>query len=207
MAPKTTAAPFVPATRDLDVLRSAAEACRGCPLWEPATQVVFGAGDPAASVLLVGEMPGDKEDLAGEPFVGPAGRILDQALEAAGIDRTRCYTTNAVKHFKYEQRGARRIHKTPSRTEVVSCRPWLEAELDTVAPEVLVLLGATAAKAVLGPGFRVTADRGRLLESDAAPAVVATVHPSQVLRVPREGRDDALAGLVADLTVVAGLLD
>lgn len=207
MAPRTTAAEFVPPSRELDDLRAAAAQCRGCDLWRPATQVVFGDGDPDARLVLVGEMPGDKEDLAGEPFVGPAGRVLDQALAEAGIDRQQVYTTNAVKHFKYEQRGARRLHKTPSRTEVVSCRPWLEAELESLGPEVLVLLGATAAKAVLGPSFKVTQDRGRDLDSDVAPHVVATIHPSQVLRVPKEGRDEARRGLVEDLRVAAALLD
>lgn len=206
MAPKTTAAEFVPASRDLDELRRAATECRGCDLWAPATQVVFGQGDPRARVILVGEQPGDKEDRAGEPFVGPAGRILDQALGEAGLDRSRTYLTNAVKHFKFEERGKRRIHKTPSRTEVVSCRPWLEAEVASLRPEVLVLLGATAAKAVMGPSFRVTAERGRVLSSDLAPSVVATVHPSQVLRVPSGDRDEAFAGLVADLRVAAALL-
>lgn len=207
MPPATTAEEFVPPSRQLDVLRSAAAQCRGCDLWRPATQVVFGDGDPDARLVLVGEMPGDNEDVAGEPFVGPAGRILDDALHEAGIDRSTAYVTNAVKHFKYEQRGKRRIHKTPSRSEVVSCRPWLEAELEAVRPEVLVLLGATAAKAILGPSFRVTVDRGRDLDSDVAPHVVATIHPSQVLRVPGPGRADARAGLVADLRVVADLLD
>jgi uracil-DNA glycosylase len=207
MAPETTAQEYLPTSRDLDDLRAAAARCRGCDLWAAATQVVFGAGDPGARVVLVGEMPGDREDLAGEPFVGPAGRILDQALEQAGIDRGATYATNVVKHFKFEERGKRRIHKTPSRTEVVSCRPWLLAELESLRPEVVVLLGATAAKAVMGPSFRVTVDRGRLLDSDVAEHVVATIHPSQVLRVPPADREGALAGLVADLRVVAGLLD
>jgi uracil-DNA glycosylase family protein len=207
MAPRTTAAGFLPDSRDLDELRQAATRCRGCDLWAPATQVVFGHGPSRARVVLVGEMPGDKEDLAGEPFVGPAGRVLDQALDQAGIERAAAYATNAVKHFKFEERGKRRIHKTPTRTEVVSCRPWLDAELDAIHPEVVVLLGATAAKAIMGPSFRVTVDRGRDLDSDVAEHVVATIHPSQVLRVPPEDRDRALAGLVADLRVVAALLD
>jgi DNA polymerase len=203
---RITAADFVPASRDLDDLRRAAESCRGCDLWAPATQVVFGDGNPNARVVLVGEQPGDKEDLAGKPFVGPAGHILDQALERAGIDRRTVWATNAVKHFKFEERGKRRIHKTPSRTEVVSCRPWLEAEVQALRPEVVVLLGATAAKAVMGPSFKVTVDRGRDLPSDVADHVVATIHPSQVLRVPPQDRDEALAGLVADLSLVPRLL-
>jgi uracil-DNA glycosylase len=207
MGSTTTAAEFLPASRDLDDLRAAAARCRGCPLWEPATQVVFGDGPPRARVVLVGEMPGDAEDLAGVPFVGPAGRVLDEALDRAGIERSSAYATNAVKHFKFEQRGRRRIHKTPSRTEVVSCRPWLEAELAALRPDVVVLLGATASKALLGPSFRVTVQRGRDLHCDVADHVVATVHPSQVLRVPRQGRDDAFDGLVSDLRVVARLLD
>ena len=199
-----TAAPYVPETDDLEQLRSAAPDCRGCPLWEPATQVVFGRGDAGARLLLVGEQPGDVEDQQGVPFVGPAGRLLVQALDEAGVDRTDVYVTNAVKHFKFTVRGKRRIHATPDTYEVAACKPWLVAELAVVRPELVVLLGATAAKALLGPSFRVTQSRGQLLEGPSGERVVATVHPSSVLRA--DDRDAAMAGLVADLRVIAGLM-
>ncbi|MGA5466353.1 UdgX family uracil-DNA binding protein [Mycobacterium sp. NPDC050041] len=207
---------FVPATADLAVLAEAAQGCKGCDLYLDATQTVFGAGSKAATMMLVGEQPGDQEDRAGAPFVGPAGKLLDRALVAAGIDRDAVYVTNAVKHFKFTlpERGTRRIHKTPSRTEVVACRPWLITELDAVEPDVVVLLGATAAKALLGNDFRVTAHRGEVLRLppsttglDVDPQVVATVHPSSVLRGPPEDREKAFEGLTADLRVAAGLLD
>ena len=201
------AAEFVPDSRSLDRLRSAALGCQGCDLYRDATQTVFGDGPVPATVLMLGEQPGDTEDVAGEPFVGPAGRLLDRALDEAGIDRSQVYVTNAVKHFKFvpSERGKQRIHKKPSRGEIVACRPWLVAELEAVQPEVVVLLGATAASSLMGPSFRVTAHRGELL---AAPAefggrperVLATVHPSSVLRAP--DRDEAYAGLVADLRPV-----
>lgn len=158
-----SAADFLPSGRSLSTLREAAASCRGCPLWAPATQTVFGAGPADARVVLVGEQPGDQEDRRGEPFVGPAGRVLDQALDEAGIDRGAAYVTNAVKHFKFEERGKRRLHKTPSATEVRACRPWLTAEIEALAPDVLVPMGATAAKAVHGPDFRVTRHRGEVI--------------------------------------------
>ena len=180
------ATPFLPEPgAGLDALREAARGCRGCDLWKPATQTVFGEGPADATFVLVGEVPGDREDRAGRPFVGPAGRELDRALEAAGIDRAETYVTNAVKHFRFEERGKRRIHQKPDAKQVKACRPWLLAELDTLRPEVLVLLGATAAKSLLGSRFRLMAERGRPLDSDLAPVVIATIHPSAILR----GRD------------------
>jgi DNA polymerase len=208
------AAEFVPDTDDLTVLSDASQSCRGCDLYRNATQAVFGAGSLNAKVVLVGEQPGDQEDKAGQPFVGPAGRLLDKALAAAGIDRDQVYVTNAVKHFKFEERGTRRIHKTPSRTEVVSCRPWLLTEINALQPDVVVLLGATAAKSLMGSSFRLTAHRGEVLklpavaekvDLDADPQVVATMHPSAILRGPPEDREKAFDALVADLRVVATL--
>jgi DNA polymerase len=211
-----TAAPFVPplvgGQADLATLAGALDGCRGCPLWEPATQAVPGAGPVDARVVLVGEQPGDQEDRAGRPFVGPAGRLLDEALEAAGIDRSTAYVTNAVKHFKFRAQGKRRIHASPDTWEVRACTPWLQAEMAVLKPEVVVLLGATAGKAVFGPSFRVTQSRGVLLPwppsgDDArygSGQALATLHPSAVLRA--DDRDAALAGLVADLRVVAGVL-
>jgi uracil-DNA glycosylase family protein len=200
-----------PDTTDLDRLRSAASGCQGCPLHQDATQTVFGEGTAGAKVLVVGEQPGDKEDLAGEPFVGPAGKLLDRAFEEAGFDRRSLYVTNAVKHFKFkrDERGKRRIHQKPGRTEVVACRPWLLSELRAVRPELVLLLGATAAQSLLGPKFRLTAHRGEPLEPPAelaelVPSAMATVHPSAVLRAP--DRDDAYAGFVADLRAAAKLL-
>jgi DNA polymerase len=199
---------FIPEDADLAGLRAAAASCQGCDLYKKATQTVFGEGPSDARVVLVGEVPGDQEDRNGQPFVGPAGRVLDRALAAAGIDRSLVYVTNAVKHFKFvpAERGPRRIHRTPSRTEVVACRPWLDAELDVVGPELVVCLGATAAKSLLGPDFRVTQERGKLLSvpgRDDLP-LVATVHPSAVLRA--DDREAAHQGLVADLTVAAKVL-
>ena len=198
---------FLPERRSLKTLRDAAAGCRGCPLWRPATQTVFGEGRKASRVMLVGEQPGDREDQAGEPFVGPAGRELDRGLEAAGIARADAYVTNAVKHFKFEERGRRRIHQTPKRFEIDACRPWLDAELDVVKPEALILLGATAAKALLGSAFKVTQHRGEMLDSELAPIVSATIHPSAILR----SRDDAeraaeREAFAADLRVVARAL-
>jgi uracil-DNA glycosylase len=181
------ATPFLPERSSLKALREASAGCRGCHLWRGATQTVFGDGRKASRLMLVGEQPGDKEDLAGKPFVGPAGRELDRGLEAAGIERADAYLTNVVKHFKFEERGRRRIHQTPKRFEVDACRPWLEEELKVVRPEALVLLGAIAAKALLGSSFKVTQHRGELLDSDLAPVVSATIHPSAILRAP----DDA----------------
>ncbi|HLI01730.1 MAG TPA: UdgX family uracil-DNA binding protein [Acidimicrobiales bacterium] len=192
----------------LEDARRRAEGCQACELWRNATQTVFGEGRPGAPLMLVGEQPGDREDLAGHPFVGPAGRVLDEALAEAGIEREDAYVTNAVKHFKWTARGKRRIHGKPNRQEVTACRPWLAAELAAVGPEVVVALGATAAQALLGPAFRLTQHRGEdLAGTGIAPHVLATAHPSSVLRVPDPaGRAEARAALVADLAVAARLL-
>jgi DNA polymerase len=201
------ATPFLPERSSLKGLREAAAGCRGCHLWRGATQTVFGEGRRSSSVMLVGEQPGDKEDRAGEPFVGPAGRELDRGLEAAGIERADAYVTNVVKHFKFEERGRRRIHQTPKRFEIDACKPWLEEELKVVKPEALVLLGATAAKALLGSSFRVTKHRGELLDSDLAPIVTATIHPSAILRAPDEqARQEEREAFAEDLRVVAQAL-
>jgi DNA polymerase len=197
----------VPETRNLPKLRSAAAVCKACDLWKTGTQTVFGEGSKNAEIVFVGEQPGDKEDLAGKPFVGPAGRVFDEGLAVAGIDRRAAFVTNAVKHFKWEARGKRRIHQKPNAAELAACRPWLDAELDAVRPKVLVLLGATAAQALLGRQFRVTKNRGRPVESDLAPQVLATVHPSSILRQRTdEERAAAMADFVSDLRVVAKLL-
>jgi DNA polymerase len=201
------ATPFVPDTTSLRALRGAAAACRGCHLHGPATQTVFGEGPRKARVMLVGEMPGDREDREGHPFVGPAGRELDQALDDAGIDRGELYVTNVVKHFKFEERGKRRIHQTPKRWEVQACMPWLRSELAAVRPEVLVLLGATAGKALLGSGFKLAEARGAVLDSDLAPVVTATAHPSSILRMPdHDARERARADVRSDLALVAEAL-
>jgi uracil-DNA glycosylase family protein len=201
------AAAPVPETLNLSKLREAAAGCKACDLWKTGTQTVFGEGAKSAEIVFVGEQPGDKEDLAGKPFVGPAGRVFDEGLAAAGIDRRLAYVTNAVKHFKWEARGKRRIHQKPNAAELAACKPWLDAELDAVRPSVLVLMGATAAQALLGRQFRVTKDRGRPVESDLAPYVLATVHPSSILRQrTEEERDAAMADFIADLKVVAKLL-
>jgi len=192
------ATPFLPDRLSLKALRESAAGCRGCHLWRPATQTVFGEGRKSSRLMLVGEQPGDKEDQQGKPFVGPASRELDRGLEAAGIDRAEAYLTNVVKHFKFEERGRRRIHQTPKRFEVEACRPWLDAELAVVRPEALVLLGAIAAKALLGSSFKVTKQRGRLLDSELAPVVIATVHPSSILRQPDEERRVAEREAFAD---------
>jgi DNA polymerase len=210
-----------PAGVGLDGLRQAAAGCRACELWEPATQTVFGEGPETARVVLVGEQPGDQEDRRGEPFVGPAGKLLDRALGDAGIDRRDAYVTNAVKHFRFTVKGKRRIHQTPGAEHMRACRPWLEAEFVVLRPEVVVALGATAAKALISPSFRITKDRGRLLpwtatgvepagdEDEDAPSqtwMLATTHPSAVLRTPDESRAAAYDALVADLGVVAHAL-
>ena len=205
-APTGSAADFLPVRRTLPALREAAAGCRGCHLWQVGTQTVFGEGAAKAEAMFVGEQPGDQEDKAGRPFVGPAGRVFDDALEAAGIDRSTTYVTNAVKHFKWQARGKRRIHQKPNWAEMTACRPWLEAELAVVKPRVLVLLGATAAQSLLGRQFRVTQHRGEPLDSDLAELVTATVHPSSILRGEPEQRDDAFAAFVADLSVVADAL-
>jgi uracil-DNA glycosylase len=201
-----TAADFLPDRLSLTALREAALGCKGCHLWELGTQTVFGEGPKNASAMFVGEAPGDQEDKQGKPFVGPAGHILDQALEAAGIDRSTAYLTNAVKHFKWQARGKRRIHQKPNWTEMTACRPWLEAELAVIRPRVLVLLGATAAQTLLGREFRVTQHRGELLASDLAEAVTATVHPSSILRGEPAQREASFNAFVDDLKLVAGLL-
>jgi len=190
-------------TKTLKQLREDARGCQNCTLWANATQTVFGAGDPHARVMLVGEQPGDEEDKKGLPFVGPAGRLLDKALTEAGVDREHLYVTNAVKHFKWQARGKRRIHQKPNWTEMTACRPWLQAELEVVKPRVLVLLGATAAQTLLGRQFRVTQWRGRPIESDLAELVTATVHPSSILRGEPEERETNFAAFVDDLRLVA----
>jgi uracil-DNA glycosylase len=201
------ATPFLPKQRTLSALREAVQGCRGCHLWRGTTQAVFGEGLKRARVMLIGEQPGDKEDLAGKPFVGPAGRELDRGLEAAGIARDEAYVTNVVKHFKFEERGRRRIHQTPKRFEIEACKPWLSEELRVVEPEAVVLLGATAAKALLGSSFRVTQHRGELLDSDIAPLVSATIHPSAILRAPDEqARAAERAAFAEDLRAVAQAL-
>jgi len=199
-----TAVPFLPENPTLPRLREAAAGCRGCDLWQRGTQTVFGEGSPHARIMMVGEQPGDKEDLAGRPFVGPAGAVLDKALEEAGIDRDDVYVTNIVKHFKWEPRGKRRIHKKPSALEISACRPWLDAEIAATRPDVVVLLGATAAQGVLGRSFRVTHHRGQWVPSEIAPQVLATVHPSAILRAPDdESRHEEMRKFVADLKKVA----
>jgi len=187
----------------LDQLRRAARKCHDCPLWANATQTVFGAGDPHARVMLVGEQPGDEEDRKGLPFVGPAGRLLDRALEAAGVEREHLYVTNAVKHFKWEPRGKRRLHKTPAQREIDACHQWLEGEVRSVKPHVIVALGATAAKAIIGPKFKVSVERGRFVESALAPYVFATIHPSALLRLRGEAeKEAAFRQLVSDLKLI-----
>jgi uracil-DNA glycosylase family protein len=197
------ATPFLPQRKSLKALREAAAQCRGCHLYERATQTVFSDGPKRARIMMVGEMPGDREDRAGRVFVGPAGRELDKALEAVGIERREVYLTNVVKHFKFEERGKRRIHQKPGKREVDACLPWLRAELDVVKPTALLLLGATAAKALLGDGFRLTECRGRPIESDLAELVVATVHPSAILRAgDGEARQAQRRAFTEDLRVV-----
>jgi len=202
------ATPFLPDKHTLPALRDGAAGCRGCHLWRGATQTVFGEGMKKARVMLIGEQPGDKEDQAGHPFVGPAGRELDKGLEVAGIARDEAYVTNVVKHFKFEERGRRRIHQTPKRFEIDACRPWLDEELRVVQPEALVPLGATAAKALLGSSFRVTKLRGQVIEDTGfAPIVVATIHPSAILRQRTdEERIAEREAFAADLAVVAQAL-
>jgi DNA polymerase len=202
-----SAAVFVPEQPSLPRLREAAAGCRACPLWETGTQTVFGEGSAGAAVMLVGEQPGDQEDRQGRPFVGPAGRLLDEALVEAGIDRGATYVTNAVKHFKWEPRGKRRIHAKPAWSELTACRPWLEAELAVVKPRVLVCLGATAAQSLLGKQFRVTKQRGEWIDSDLAELVTATIHPSAILRQrDADARHAEMARFVDDLRKVAAVL-
>ena len=189
--------------KSLKALREEARACQDCPLWANATQTVFGAGDPHARVMLVGEQPGDAEDKKGLPFVGPAGRLLDRALEAAGVDREHIYVTNAVKHFKWQLRGKRRLHKTPAQREIDACHQWLEREIEAVKPQVIVALGATAARAVIGKDFKVSVMRGQYVESPLASHVFATFHPSALLRLQDEAeKEAAFAQLVGDLRLI-----
>src|ERR1044071_4263459 len=205
--PGMSADPFVPETNSLRTLREAVAGCRGCGLYEHATQTVFGEGPRRAPLMMVGEMPGDREDRAGHVFVGPAGRELDAALERAGIDRSDAYVTNVVKHFKFRQRGKRRIHDTPKKSEVDACFPWLREELRLVKPDVLLILGAVAGKALLGSAFRLTRSRGEPLESDLAPRVMGTIHPAAILRAPDgNARQAEREGFVADLRAVAARL-
>jgi DNA polymerase len=208
MAAAPSAEPFLPERRSLAALRAAAQGCKGCHLFAGATQTVFGEGAAGARVILVGEQPGDREDLEGLPFVGPAGRELDQGLEVAGIDRGQVYVTNAVKHFKYEQRGKRRIHQKPNWTELAACRPWLDAEIELLSPAVIVCLGATAAQSLLGKDFRVTRRRGEPIASPPlADWIVATIHPSAILRQRDDAsRHEERTAFHRDLEVVAGLL-
>lgn len=199
-----SAEPFVPPASDIHAVAEAAKGCRGCPLWENATQTVFGEGADHPQIMLVGEQPGDKEDLQGHPFVGPAGRVLNESLEQAGVSPTTTYTTNAVKHFKWEARGHRRLHKKPNRTETNACRPWLEAEIRILRPKLIVALGATAAQSLLGWDFKLTENRGRVLPSDFGTPVLVTVHPSSLLRIPEHDRRvEERARFVEDLRMAA----
>jgi uracil-DNA glycosylase len=205
--PLRTAAPLVPPDASLQVLRTIAAGCKACDLWQRGTQTVFGVGPGRASVMLVGEQPGNEEDLSGLPFVGPAGKLLDRALAIAGIDRGQVYVTNAVKHFKWQPRGKRRLHEKPRDDEVEACLPWLDAEIAAVRPAVVVCLGATAAQAMLGKSFRVTKQRGEIFPQPDGPPIMATIHPSAVLRAPdSEARERELALLVADLQKLARFL-
>jgi uracil-DNA glycosylase len=205
--PRGTAASYVPLNPTLPKLVEAARCCKACNLWKHGTQTVFGEGGRHARVMFIGEQPGDKEDLLGKPFVGPAGKLLDKCLEAAGIDRSQVYVTNAVKHFKWEPRGKRRIHKKPNTLEIAACRPWLDAEIAVVQPRAIVCLGATAAQALLGRDFKVSEQRGQLLQSRLAPVVMATVHPSYMLRAPDdETRHREIERFIDDLRVLAGAL-
>ena len=194
------------AAPDLEALREDAQGCKACDLWKSGTQTVFGEGAPDAEVMMVGEQPGDREDVEGRPFVGPAGKVLDKALERAGIDRNRVYMTNVVKHFKWRPRGKRRIHQKPNLDEITACRPWLDGELAAAKPRVLVCLGATAAQALLGRQFRVSRQRGEWVDSQLAERVIATVHPSSVLRTDEREREAAMDALVDDLGKVAAAL-
>ncbi len=206
--PPYDATPFLPERLSLPALQEASKDCRGCDLYLAATQTVFGEGPKGARVVFVGEQPGDQEDLQGRPFVGPAGKVFNEALAEAGLDRQRTYVTNAVKHFSFEPRGKARLHKKPRAGEVRACSPWLRAELRVIKPDVLVLMGATAAQSVWGPQFRITKERGVVKEGELAKAIVATIHPSAVLRAPdSEARKQLFASLVEDLRTVAKLLE
>src|SRR4051812_41564854 len=202
-SPQTTAASLIPENPTIPALRGVAAGCRACDLWKIGTQTVFGEGGSGVRVMLVGEQPGDQEDLRGRPFVGPAGKLLDKALQEAGLDRQEIYVTNAVKHFKWEPRGKRRFHKRPNSMEITACKPWIEAEIDVLKPEVIVCLGATAAQALLGRQFKVSIQRGTWVQSPLAPFVMATVHPSSLLRAPDdETRRIEIKRFVADLKLV-----
>jgi uracil-DNA glycosylase len=197
----------IPFTPTLHGLAKISQDCKACDLWQRATQTVFGEGEPNSKVMFVGEIPGDQEDRAGKPFVGPAGLLLDEALVAAGIDRSKVYVTNAVKHFSWEPRGKRRIHKKPTSAEINACRPWLQAEIARLQPKVIVCLGATAAQTLLGKDFRVTQHRGDFVKSDLAPYVAATIHPSAILRMPDEAiRHDEMQRFIADLKKIAKII-
>jgi DNA polymerase len=197
---QTPAEALIPRQPTIESLREAAAGCKACELWEKGTQTVFGEGKPNARLMMVGEQPGDREDIEGRPFVGPAGRILDEALDAAGIPRSNVYLTNAVKHFRWERRGKRRLHSKPSQVHVRACRPWLQAEIEVVRPRLVVLLGATAAQSVMGSTFKVTQQRGEVLDSPLGAPILATVHPSSILRsVDDKSRHEAMSGLIADL--------
>ncbi|HEY0760513.1 MAG TPA: UdgX family uracil-DNA binding protein [Acidisarcina sp.] len=205
----TTAEPFVPQTHDLPVLREAVQGCRGCDLYNHATQAVFGevqepstAANAHIDIMMIGEQPGDKEDLEGRPFVGPAGKLLDQCLAEAGIDRRKVYVTNAVKHFKWEPRGKLRLHKKPTLREVAACKPWLQAELDAVSPRLILCLGATAAQSLLGSAFKVTQSRGEVQNLIGMPPIMATVHPSSILRATDEDRAQQMRAFIDDLKLV-----
>ena len=205
--PIETAAPLIPPRPTLNKLRDVAAECKACHLWKLGTQTVFGEGKSKSTIMFVGEQPGDKEDLAGRPFVGPAGALLDASLEEAGIDRAKVYVTNVVKHFKWEPRGKRRIHKKPNAVEITACRPWLEAEIHVIQPRAIICLGATAAQALLGPKFKVTQQRGQFVESELAEYVTATVHPSSILRAPSdEARRNERARFVEDLRRIREVL-
>jgi len=202
--PSNPANPLIPPDATLEELQNTAKNCKACDLWKLGTQTVFGEGTPNAKIMLIGEQPGNQEDLEGRPFVGPAGKLLDAALEEAGIDRKKVYVTNAVKHFKWEPRGKRRIHKKPNAVELAACRPWLDAEIAALRPKIIVCLGATAAQSLLGRDFRVTQHRGEFLKSPLAPYVLATVHPSSILRAPDEAtRAKEMKRFIADLKKIS----
>lgn len=200
-----SASEYLPESRTLAALQTAAQQCKGCDLYKHATQTVFGEGSRKAKVILIGEQPGDREDQEGKPFVGPAGRLLDEAIFEAGLDRKELYVTNAVKHFKWEPRGKRRLHKKPSSRELKACQPWLEAEIEALSPEVVVCLGATAAQAIIGRSFRITQQHGQFVVTDWSPRTLATWHPSAILRAPDEERRRTMrAEMIHDLSLVAG---
>jgi DNA polymerase len=199
-----SAAPLIPTQPTIDALREAAAHCQACPLWQSGTQTVFGEGNQRAAALFVGEQPGDQEDQVGKPFVGPAGQLFDRALHIAGIDRTQLYVTNVVKHFKWIAKGSRRIHQSPNKGEVAACRPWLAAEIAVIQPQIIVCLGAVAARTLLGETFRVTRQRGEFISSSLAPWILATIHPSAILRIPDDqARDAAFHHFTDDLKKVA----